>query len=263
MRVKGKKMEKTTGITLLGLGPGNPEQLTRQAWDWLTALDEVVLRTRQHPTVAGFPKELQVVSFDELYDQGDTFEAVYEQIVQKVLEMGARPQGVTYAVPGHPFVAETTGPEIALRARLQGIPVRVIEGLSFIEPVYTALGIDPFPHAALVDALELSGLHTPSFPPDQPALIAQIYSRAVASNLKLTLNAVYSDEHPVRLVHAAGTDQQLVEDCKLYEIDRSPNLGLLSVLYLPPLAPYTSFERFQEIIAALRAPERHDDERHL
>lgn len=248
-------MEKPTGITLLGLGPGNPDQLTRQAWDWLAALDEVVLRTRQHPTVAGFPNHLAVVSFDDLYDQGETFEAVYEQIVQKVLELGARPQGVTYAVPGHPFVAEATGPEIFRRARLQGIPVRVIDGLSFIEPIYTALGIDPFPHAALVDALELSELHTPSFPPDQPALIAQIYSRAVASNLKLALNAVYPDEHPVRLVHAAGTGEQLVEDCMLYEIDRSPNIGLLSVLYLPPLAQETSFERFQEIIAALRAPD--------
>ncbi len=248
-------MDNFTGITLLGLGPGNPEQLTRQAWEWLVALDEVVLRTRQHPTVAGFPPNLKVISFDELYENGKTFEAVYEQIVQQVLEMGRRPQGVTYAVPGHPFVAEATGPEIYRRARQEGIAVRVVEGMSFIEPVYTALGIDPLPHTALVDALELSALHHPPFPPDQPALVAQIYSQAVASNLKLTLNVVYPDNHPVRLVHAAGTGQQLIEDLQLYEIDRSPHIGLLSALYVPPLAPDTSFERFQEIVAALRAPD--------
>ncbi len=248
-------MENRTGITLLGLGPGSPEQLTRQAWDWLSSLDAVVLRTRQHPTVAGFPPNLKVISFDALYEKGESFEAVYEQIVQQVLEMGARPQGVTYAVPGHPFVAEATGPEIYRRARQMELPVRVIEGMSFIEPVTTALGIDPFPHTALVDALELAALHTPPFPPDQPALIAQVYNRAVASNVKLALNAVYPDEHPVRLVHAAGTEGQLVEDLRLYEIDRSPHIGLLTVLYLPPLAVETSFERFQEIVAALRAPD--------
>jgi tetrapyrrole methylase family protein/MazG family protein len=248
-------MENKKGITLLGLGPGNPDQITRQAWEWLTSLDEVVLRTRQHPTVAAFPQNLRVISFDDLYDKEETFEAVYDQIIQQVLEMGDRPQGVTYAVPGHPFVAEATGPEIYRRARQLGLPVRVIDGLSFLEPVTTALGIDPFPHTALVDALELGALHTPSFPPDQPALIAQIYNKVVASNVKLTLNAVYPDEHPVHLIHAAGTEQQLVENLPLYEIDRSPHIGLLSVLYLPPLAVETSFERFQEIIAALRAPD--------
>ena len=248
-------MESFSGITLLGLGPGDPGQLTRQAWDWLNSLDEVVLRTRQHPTVAGFPPGLQVSSFDELYDSSETFEAVYEQIVQRVLELGRRPQGVTYAVPGHPFIAEATGPEIYRRAKEEGIAVRVLEGLSFIEPVYTALGFDPFPHTALVDALELGALHHPPFPPDQPALIAQIYNRETAANVKLTLNAVYPDDHPVRLVHAAGTPAQVVEDLKLFEIDRSLHTGLLTVLYLPALGPETSFERFQEIIAALRAPD--------
>lgn len=248
-------MDSFTGITILGLGPGDPGQLTRQAWDWLNTITEVVLRTSQHPTVACFPAGIKVDSFDDLYEKSELFEAVYEQIVVEVLELGRRPQGVTYAVPGHPFIAEATGPQIYRRAKEQGIAVRIIEGLSFIEPVYTALGLDPFPHTALVDALELASLHHPSFPPDQPALVAQIYNQAVASNVKLTLNAVYPDEHPVRLVHGAGTSQQLVENLKLYEIDRSLHIGLLTVLYLPALGTETSFERFQEIVAALRAPD--------
>jgi tetrapyrrole methylase family protein/MazG family protein len=59
----------------------------------------------------------------------------------------------------------------------------------------------------------------------------------------------------VRLVHAAGTPEQVVEDLALYEIDRSPHLGLLSTLYVPPLGPDTSLEAFQEIVAHLRAPD--------
>ena len=67
--------------------------------------------------------------------------------------------------------------------------------------------------------------------------------------------SLYPDEHPVRLVHAAGTPDQVVEDLALYEIDRSPHIGLLTALYLPPLAPQTSFEAFLEVVAHLRAPD--------
>ena len=180
---------------------------------------------------------------------------MYEQIITRVLDLGQRPQGVTYAVPGSPFVAEATCPEIARRAAEMGIAVRVIEGLSFLEPTFSALGLDPFPRTELADAMDLMSLHTPPFPPDQAALIAQIYSREVASEVKLTLNAVYPDTHPVRLVHGAGTSQQVVEDLQLYEIDRSPRVGLLTTLYLPPLGPDTAVEGFQEIVAHLRAPD--------
>ncbi len=244
-----------SGITILGLGPGDPAMLTREAWDVLTSADEIWLRTRQHPAVAGLPPTLKIYSFDELYEKGESFESVYAAIVEKVLELGQREQGVIYAVPGDPFVAEATGPEIERRCRTSGLPLKIVSGISFLEPVFAALGLDPYPRLVLMDALELSQAHVPAFPPDMPALIAQIYSQMVAAEVKMTLNAVYPDEHPVRLVHAAGTKDEIVEDIQLYEIDRSQHIGLLTVLYLPPLGEGTSFEAFQEIVAHLRAPD--------
>ncbi|MBU2611128.1 MAG: nucleoside triphosphate pyrophosphohydrolase, partial [Chloroflexi bacterium] len=244
-----------SGITLLGLGPGDPAMLTREAWGVLTSADEIWLRTRQHPAVDGLPPALKIYSFDELYEKGESFESVYAAIVEKVLELGQREQGVIYAVPGDPFVAEATGPEIARRCRTSGLPLKIVSGISFLEPVFAALGLDPYPRLVLMDALELSQAHVPAFPPDMPALIAQIYSQMVAAEVKMTLNAIYPDEHPVRLVHAAGTKDEIVEDIQLYEIDRSKHIGLLTVLYLPPLGEGTSFEAFQEIVAHLRAPD--------
>ena len=243
------------GVTLLGLGPGDPELLTRQAWQVLTNRQEIYLRTRQHPVVESLPTGLELHSFDELYESQATFEAVYQAIVERVLVLGRRPEGVVYAVPGHPFVAEATGPEIARRARQEGLPVRIVEGLSFLEPVLSAIGQDPFPHTALVDALDLATGHIPPFPPSVPAIVAQLHSQAVASDVKLTLGTLYPDEHPVQLVHGAGTPQVRVEDLSLYEIDRSPYISLLTALYVPPLGPATSFEAFQEIVAHLRAPD--------
>jgi tetrapyrrole methylase family protein/MazG family protein len=75
------------------------------------------------------------------------------------------------------------------------------------------------------------------------------------SEVKLTLMSNYPDEYPVRLVHAAGTNQQEVEELPLYALDHSHKVGLLSTLYIPPWEENRSFEDFQEIIARLRAPD--------
>jgi len=243
------------GITILGLGPGNPELLTREAWLLLESVNEIYVRTIQHPVISGLPNNIEVHSFDDQYENSATFEAVYQRIVERVLSLGERPEGVVYAVPGHPFVAEITSPEIVRQAVREKLPVRIVEGLSFMEPTFTALGLDPISGTVLVDALELSGNHVPPFPPNLPALIAQIHSSLVSSEVKLTLMSLYPDEHPVKLVHAAGTHLEQVENLTLFEIDRSPRIGLLTSLYLPPLEMNTSFETFQEIVARLRAPD--------
>ena len=70
--------ETFTGITLLGLGPGDPGLLTRQAWEVITGIPEIYLRTRLHPSVSHFPPNLRIHSFDYLYENNDSFEQVYE-----------------------------------------------------------------------------------------------------------------------------------------------------------------------------------------
>ena len=98
-------METFNGITIIGLGPGNNELMTKQSWDWINQLDMIYLRTAQHPAVAGFPKGLKIKSFDEFYQQFSEFEKVYEKIVDSIIEIASDGSSVTYAVPGHPFVA--------------------------------------------------------------------------------------------------------------------------------------------------------------
>ncbi|MEX1247935.1 MAG: nucleoside triphosphate pyrophosphohydrolase [Anaerolineales bacterium] len=248
-------MPATPGITLLGLGPGNPEQLTREAWDLLNSAGEIFVRTSQHPVVAAFPQSLTVHSFDDLYESEQDIETVYQKIIARVLELGERPRGVVYGVPGHPFMAEATAPEIARRAVEAGIPVRVVQGLGFVEPVLAAVGADLLPQTVIVDALDLVTQHHPLFPPHAPALVAQLHSQFTASEVKITLMAQYPDEHGVQLVHAAGTPEETVEALPLHEIDQSQHIGDLTALYVPALGEHTAFEEFQELIAHLRAPE--------
>ena len=77
----------------------------------------------------------------------------------------------------------------------------------------------------------------------------------VASDVKLTLMNQYPDDCQVMLIHAAGTDQPLVENLPLHAIDHSPHIRHMTSLYVPALGGMSSFEQFQEIIAHLRAPE--------
>lgn len=241
-------------ITIVGLGPGDPELLTRKAWRVLSEADEVYLRTARHPGVEALPiKTLH--SFDALYDKAENFEMLYQQIAAQVIELGRRDQGVVYAVPGHPLMGESTVTQILALATAQAIPVQIVDGLSFIEPILDALHLDALDGVQIHDAVNIANMHHPPLNPDFPVILAQVYSHAVASDLKLTLTNQYPDEHPIILIHAAGTPDEMLEHLALYEIDHSEAINHLTSLYIPPLTAAGSFERFQEVIAHLRAPE--------
>jgi tetrapyrrole methylase family protein/MazG family protein len=240
------------GITVVGLGPGGPEHLTREAWEALSGGSEVWLRTGRHPAVAGLPDHLAVHTFDDLYEQADDFEAVYGAIVERLLGLAARPEGVCYGVPGDPTVGEAT---VARLRRDSPFPVRLIHGVSFVEPALASLGLDALDGLSVADALDLAARHHPSFPPDSPALIGQLYSTLVASDVKLTLMNQYPSDHPVTLIHSAGTPACAQEIIPLHDLDRSPSIGATTALYVPPVRAPSAFETFQETVAHLRAPE--------
>ena len=244
----------SSGIIVVGLGPGNPEQITLEAWRIIEGASEVYLRTERHPSVAALPKGVAYHSFDSFYERYDTFAEVYEQIAQAIVGLGERPQGVIYAVPGHPLVGETSVQRILALARERGIATRIIAGVSFLEPTITALGIDPLDGLQICDATILAQKHHPNLDPDVGALVAQVYNRHLASELKMTLMNLYHDEHPIKLVRAAGTHQQEVSELPLYALDRRDDLDHLSSVYIPPLARPGSLASFQDVVARLRAP---------
>jgi len=241
-------------ITIVGLGPGNPAHLTLEAQQVLERASELYLRTNRHPTVPSLPAHLTLHSFDFLYERAADFAEVYEGIVERVLALGQRPEGVVYAVPGHPLVGEATVQRILEKARIRGIQVRIVAGLSFVEPVLTALGLDALDGLQIVDALDLAVRHHPPLNPDLPALVGQLYGRDVASAVKLTLMNGYPAEHPVTLVRGAGTDEEWTRTLPLYELDRVDDVDHLTTLYLPPLPVVSGMESFQDTIARLRAP---------
>lgn len=246
-------------ITIVGLGPGDTRHLTREAWEVLEGAAEVWLRTERHPTVRGLPRGVVVHSFDVLYEEADDFTEVYREIAQRVMALGQRPEGVVYAVPGHPFVGEATVERVVRAAGRAGVNTRIVEGLSFVGATLTALRIDALDGLQVLDAIELAQRHHPPLDPDVPALVGQLYSRSVASAVKLTLMNQYPNEHEVALVHAAGTPEQRIDRLLLYRLDHlhggAAAPAHLTTLYVPPLKGVTGFGAFQDTVAHLRAPE--------
>ncbi|MCD6289841.1 MAG: MazG family protein [Anaerolineae bacterium] len=243
-------------ITIVGLGPGDGRLLTREAQDILDRASEIYVRTREHPAVSALPSE-RVHSFDELYAQNDSFDEVYAGIARRVVELGCRPGDVIYAVPGHPRVGERTTSLIEALAAEQGVEVRIVDGLSFLEPLFNALRVDPLGPQGMqvVDAMIVAQRHYPPLDPTVPAVIAQCYNRVIASDVKLVLLNAYPEDHPVSVISSAGMDEAQVREVPLFELDRDGQFDYRTTLYVPPVAPGGSVTELQEVMAHLRSPD--------
>jgi tetrapyrrole methylase family protein / MazG family protein len=247
----------TTAITIVGLGPGRLADLTLQARSLFaqaaTNGQIVYLRTSIHPTVEPLKAELpnlRIESFDRLYDVSDNWETLYGRIAEELCALAVQ-HPIIYAVPGHPLIGETSVQRVLSLARERGLSTEIVAGLSFLEPVCSALALDPLASGLqIVDATALAALNADEIAgtiiPTKPLLVAQVYNRRLASAVKLALGEIYPDEWGVRLVRVADDDgAEAVVDLALYELDRSNLANHLSTLYVPP----------RDVMAALRLPE--------
>lgn len=245
-------------IIVVGLGAGDVDHLPLGTVRLLTSGQQVWLRTWEHPGVTWLCKEgMNARSFDFIYEQESDFSAVYRRIVAQLLAEAEKEEAVIYAVPGHPMVAEATVQQLLQAKTSAGIQVEVKGGGSFLDPVFTAVGLDPLDGFQLVDgtALQINTCH-----PEQHLFIAQVYDRRIASEVKLTLMEVFPDDHEVHVVNAAGVPgMEQVEAIFLWELDRADRFSNLTTIYVPPLqteaARRRRFSHLTEIVARLRAPD--------
>lgn len=253
-------LEAMGAIAIVGLGPGGLAQVTEEVRALLQAAlaeGRTVLRTRVHPTVEAWPALAAAPSLDAHYAVGEHFDQVYASIAADVLDRAAAlPEGaeLVYAVPGHPSIGEATSSRIRALAPERGTAVRLVPGLSFVDAVTASLGVDAGEGLCIKDALALGRLE-----PTTPLLVCQVYSRRVASHVKLALGKHYPDEHEVVLVKAAGVaGQEQLEPRRLFEIDRDDFADHLTSLWVPALAPLAALrepDTLREIMVRLRAPE--------
>ena len=261
-----QKPTPTGKLIIVGLGPGAWDDVTVAAHAVLMAAPQIVFRTLRHPTVQALRErrpDAPFTSFDELYEAADAWQGLYETMAERLVAE-AETQVVVYAVPGHPLIGETSVRAVRALAAERQIPVQLIAGLSFIEPICALLNLDPTTHGLqMVDATELADL-----PPQQvaggvtttrPLLVSQVFNRRMASGTKLALLELYPAEWSVTLVQAAGLPEERVRTVPLNAMDHDDFADHLTSLYVPAIPPdalqaLRSPEALRYVVARLRAP---------
>lgn len=250
-------------IVIVGLGSGDPDQLTLGIWRRLQSAKRIFVRTEQHPVMALLREHnLTYESFDSLYEQHETFPEVYEAIAARLLAEAtsshdAANEAILYAVPGHPMVAERTVQLLRERCGAAGVELTVLGGESFLDAAFASLGFDPIEGFTLLDAAELQAS---MLQPQLHTLIGQVYDAFTASDVKLALMERYPEDYEVMIGHALGVqgEEQLIK-VPIYELDRDQAYGNLSIIYIPragdPALLNRSFDRLHEIVKILRSPE--------
>lgn len=233
-------------ISIIGLGPGSSEDLTLKSINLMKNSNNVYLRTVKHPCVEYIKSEgIKFNSFDSYYDTYSSFDEVYEKIADKVLSFN----DIVYAVPGNPLVAEKSVQLILKKARTLKIEVKILPALSFIDSIINLLKIDPIYGLKIVDGLELD-IQKPDI--NSGNIITQVYSRLIASDVKLKLMEYYRDDEEVYLIRAAGVyNEEIIKKLPLYEIDRIDWVDYLTSLYIPPVKSKKRYD-FEDLLNVMK-----------
>ena len=217
-------------LTVAGLGPAGAELMTRGTWARIEAAEQILLRTRIHPTVGALDAAgISYETYDDFYERADDFDELYEAITDDLFARAAK-SDVLYLVPGSPFVAERTVQLLRERAMEEGMPLEILPAMSFLEPLFAALGIDPVNGVSIIDAMDEDAV---AAPPAQDLIITQLYSRELASDRKILLMEHFPDAQEVIYLHHLGLPDERVTRIPLFELDWQEDIDHLSTLFIP------------------------------
>ncbi len=240
-------------IYVVGLGPGDPLQLPALNLS-LMRHRPVYLRTGRHPVVPFLEREgLQLQSLDDFYERSASFDEVYQEMACWLIgaACGSR-EPVVFAVPGHPLVGETVVRLLLAQAAARSVRVRLWPAPSFLDAVVSSLGLDPAQGLVVTESFQMlrrtgDGPAAPfTIPLQAGVLVAQVYNRALASEVKLTLMEQFPDDHPLTVIYSAGVrGQERQRRIALYDLDRLDDLDHLTSVYVPAMRAQESEFRSQ------------------
>lgn len=231
-------------VTVVGLGPAGPEYLSSAARDTFEAIPDWYVRTARHPAAEPL-LAAGATALDRHYEAAATFAEAYAGIVEEVVAAARARDRVGYAVPGSPFVLEST-----VRALLadERVAVEVVAGMSFCELAWSRLGIDPVEaRVRLVDgerfAVDAAG-------DTGPLLVAGVWAPSLLAGIKLAVSAPPAS---AIVLQRLGCPDEHVAEVAFSEIDRVVP-DHLTCLYLPELAEPVGIElaRLEQVVETLR-----------
>ncbi|HEY5263283.1 MAG TPA: MazG family protein [Acidimicrobiales bacterium] len=226
-------------VRVVGLGPGDADQITRRSFDLLRDASVLRLRTRVHPAAAAF---VDAASYDELYERAESFEELYAAIVADLIELARSVPGreVLYAVPGSPVVAERT---VELLVASPDITTVLEPAVSIIDVACAALGRDPMASGLrVVDALA----NVEPFRGPGPLLVLQTFSTEILASVadRLPKSTV------VTVLHHVGLGDEALVELSAQELVSFGAVDHLTSLWIEGLR--TAGEAMDDLVAFMR-----------
>ena len=212
-------------INVVGLGSTSSRDLTLEAVKIMKNGNKNFLRTDRHEALSFFEEnKIKYESFDYLYDEMESFDEVYNKIVEILLEE-AKDKDINYFVPGTPLVAEKT---VRLLIDKEA-DINIVNGISFIEPVLAGVGRDAVDGLLFLD----SDAKKFDFDTRRDTLITQVYNKRIASDLSLLLQEVYKEDDMAYVITNAGLDDEIVRKVEIYKLPRIDDYNHQSCIYIP------------------------------
>jgi len=214
-------------VTIVGLGPGAADSVTRQTLDAINSSQHRYVRTMRHPSafLVG-----DATSFDDEYEKHEKSEDVYRAIAEKLKTEAEKHRAILYAVPGSPLVLEQTVQHLLHDESIETV---LISAMSFLDVAWQVLRIDPVDAGVrLIDGHRFARLAAGE---SGPLLVAQCHANWVLSEIKLAHESATGDE-PVVILHHLGLKDQQVVTTTWKEMDRTVEPDHLTSIYIPKLA---------------------------
>lgn len=252
----------TAAITIVGLGPGPADLRTMRAQRALDAARIIFIRDHEGTDFTDILSRPNTVNLASYRAQATDRERRWYSSAQAVVDEAAKGP-VVVAIPGHPRYGELLVIETVILAQQQNLEVDILDGLSMIDLLCTALDIDPVrQRVQLMDGRDISLLQNDApfdggelnASPHLPMLITHVYNNEIMRDLSTQLRRILPPDHPLTLISHAGLSNQTTQSLTLHELaDHSgnPMLGI----YVPALGELTATRAansLQHIMARLR-----------
>lgn len=224
-------------ITVVTLGPGDPNLLTLQAADALRHARQLVLRTQCHGVSPWLQAQnIAFTTLDDMYDQFEDFDALHAAMAQRLWQQ-ALTAPLTYAV----MDAASDGSVAALAAAAPSDgQLTCLAGVSMADAYLSAL---PQAAGGSLRILPATGCAAAQLDPRAALLITEIDSPVLAGHVKLHLTNLYDDEMPVIFFPSTVKGHRKAQTIPLLELDRQRTYDHTVAVYLPT-APMQQRQRF-------------------
>lgn len=249
-------------ITIVGLGPGDPDRITVAAQRALAQASRIFVRSNPGPDLSRVLDPARATEVSTLI-QADAAEGGRWYAAAGAVCDAAADGPVVLAVPGHPRFGEGVVANALEIAAKRGLTTEVIDGISAIDLAATALGMDPLLDGVQCFAGRLLQRQLPQPPfaggaftgtPTRPMLFTHLYDAEIMGIVARELSRLFPLDHPVTLADRAGLPDEEIVSLTVGDLADLPARPM-ATLWVPALPAFEAGRdprTMQQISARLR-----------